>query len=183
MLRTALNHRGFSLIELLMTVTVAATLLAIGVPALLDVSENSKLNAAGRELERELQGARLRAVTNNRLLRVRLNCPAAGYYRTVEVLGTAADSASNRCLPSAYPFPAPDTDLMTRPNFDGPVRVLPNRATVGDGVIEFRPDGTAHQVVNNVAQPIAAPLTLTVTRRNKTKQVTINGSGKIQILP
>lgn len=173
------TERGFSLIELLMTVAIAGTLLAIGVPALLDVTENSKLTGAARELERELQTARLKAVTNNRPLRVRLNCPAAGYYRTVEVLGTAADNATNRCLLSAYPFPA-DNDVMTRPNFDGPVRVLPNLATVTDGVVEFRTDGTAFNVVANVAQPIAAPLTLSVTRNGKTKAMTINGAGKIQ---
>ena len=173
------NHRGFTLIELLMTIAVAATLLAIGVPVLFDVTESSRLNAATRELERELQSARLRAVTNNRSLRVRLNCPAAGYYRTVEVLGTAADSATNRCLISAYPFPA-DMDLTTRPNYDGPPRVLPNQATVTDAVIEFRPDGTAHTVVANVAQPMAVPVTLTVTRLDKSQAVTINGSGKIQ---
>jgi prepilin-type N-terminal cleavage/methylation domain-containing protein len=173
------NALGFTLIELMMTVAVAATLLAIGVPVMLDVTENSKLVGAAREVERELQSARLRAVTNNRSLRVRLNCPAAGYYRTVEVLGTAADNATNRCLLSAYPFPA-DTDVTTRPNFDGPVRVLPNQATVTDGVLEFRPDGTAFNVVANVAQPIAAPLTITVTRKSKTKAMTLNGVGKIQ---
>ena len=113
------NERGFSLTELMLTVTVAATLLAIGVPVLRDVTEGSKLNGAARELEREFHSARLRAVSANRSLRVRLNCPAAGYYRTVEVLGTAADTATNRCLLSAYPFPA-DADLTTRPNYDGP---------------------------------------------------------------
>ena len=73
------NQRGFSLTELMLTVTVAATLLAIGVPVLKDVTEGSKLNGAARELERELQSARLRAVSSNRSLRVRLNCPATGY--------------------------------------------------------------------------------------------------------
>ena len=63
----------------------------------------------------------------NRPLRVRINCPATGYIRTVEVLGTAADTAANRCLITAYPFPAADTDMMTRPNYDGPVRMLPQR--------------------------------------------------------
>jgi prepilin-type N-terminal cleavage/methylation domain-containing protein len=173
------NALGFTLIELMMTVAVAATLLAIGVPVLLDVTESSKLTSAAREVERELQSARLKAVTNNRSLRVRMNCPAAGYYRTVEVLGTAADNATNRCVLSAYPFPA-DTDVITRPNFDGPVRVLPNMATVTDAVLEFRPDGTAFTVVANVAQPIAAPLTITVTRNGKTKAMTLNGVGKIQ---
>jgi prepilin-type N-terminal cleavage/methylation domain-containing protein len=182
MLRLTLNSRGFTLIELMLTVTVAATLLAIGVPVLMDVSENSKLNAASRELERELHSARFKAVSNNRSLRVRLNCPAVGYYRTVEVLGTAADNAADRCLVGAYPFPA-DNDLTTRPNFDGPPRVLPNLATVTDGVLEFRPDGTAYSVVANVAQPMAAPVMLTVTRNGKSKAMTINASGKIQLQP
>jgi type IV fimbrial biogenesis protein FimT len=173
------NARGFTLIELMMTVALAATLLAIGVPVMLDVTESSKLTGAAREVERELQSARLRAVANNRSLRVRLNCPATGYYRTVEVLGTAADNATNRCLLSAYPFPA-DNDVITRPNFDGPVRVLPNMATVTDAALEFRADGTAFNVVANVAQPLAAPLTITVTRKGKTKAMTVNGVGKIQ---
>ena len=164
----------------MLTVTVAATLLAIGVPVLKDVTEGSKLNGAARELEREFQSARLRAVSSNRSLRVRLNCPATGYYRTVEVLGTAADTATNRCLLSAYPFPA-DADLTTRPNYDGPTRVLPNGATVADAIVEFRADGTAYQVVANVAQTIATPLSVTVTRNNKSKVMTINGSGKIQL--
>lgn len=174
-----LSDRGFSLTELMLTVTVAATLMAITVPVLTDVTEGSKLNAAARELERELQGARLRAVSANRILRVRLNCPATGYYRTVELLNTTADTATNRCVPSAYPFPA-DTDVMTRPNHDGPVRTLPNGATVATSVLEFHPDGTAYYVVTNVAQTIATPVTLTVTRNNKSKSMTINGAGKIQ---
>lgn len=173
------SERGFTVTELMLTVAVAATLLAIGVPIMSDVTESSKLNGAARELERELQSARLKAVTTNRSLRVRLNCPTAGYYRTVEVLGTAADSATNRCLPSSYPFPA-DTDVMTRPNYDGPVRILPNGAIVNDAVIEFRPDGTSYEVVANIAQPMAAPLRVTVTRNGKTKAMTINGSGKIE---
>ena len=125
-LGTFQNERGFSLTELMLTVTVAATLLAIGVPVLTDVTEGSKLNGAARELEREFQSARLRAVSSNRSLRVRLNCPATGYYRTVEVLGTAADTATNRCLSAPIRFRR-TTDLTTRPNYDGPPRVLPNR--------------------------------------------------------
>lgn len=173
------NARGFSLIELMLTVAIAGTLMAIGLPVLLDVTESSKLGAAAREVERELQSARLKAVTSNRSLRVRMNCPVAGYFRTVEVLGTAADTAADRCLTTAYPFPA-DNDVMTRPNYDGPTRLLPNQATVTNVILEFRPDGTAYNVVADVAQPLAAPLTVTVTRNSKSKAMTINGSGKIQ---
>lgn len=173
-------ERGFSLTELMLTMAVGVTLMAMAVPVLTDVSEGSKLNSAAREVERELQSARLKAVTVNRLLRVRFNCPGTGYYRTVEVLGTAEDSGDNRCLPTAYPFPA-DTDLMTRPNYDGPVRLLTQGATIGSDTIEFRPDGTAWNVVSNVPQEIGTSVTLTVTRNGKSKSVTVNGAGKIQL--
>jgi prepilin-type N-terminal cleavage/methylation domain-containing protein len=174
-------ERGFSLIELMMVVAVAATLMAVSVPILMDVSEGSKLSTATREVERELQSARLRAVSVNRILRVRFNCPGTGYFRTVEYLANAQDTASNRCLMSAYPYPAADTDLTTRPNHDGPMRTLFNGATVTSAILEFRPDGTVHEVVANLSNPIAAPISISVTRNSKTKTVTVNGAGKIQL--
>jgi prepilin-type N-terminal cleavage/methylation domain-containing protein len=176
-------QRGFSLVELLFVIALASTLMAIAVPYLGDVSDAAKLNGAAREVERELQTARLKAVSANRTLRVRLNCPSAGSFRTVEVLGqgSAVDSASNRCLTSAYPYPAPDADLMTRPNYDGPVRPLPSGATVTSASLEFHPDGTAASVVSNVAESIESEVTLTVTRKGKSKSVTVNGAGKIQL--
>jgi prepilin-type N-terminal cleavage/methylation domain-containing protein len=175
-----LSERGFSLNELMLTVAVAGAIMAIAVPMLGDVTQSAKLSAASREVERELQSARLKAVTTNRTLRVRLNCPTTGYYRTVEYLGTAADSASNRCQQSAYPFPA-DADLMTRPNYDGPVRTLPDKTTVSNGILQFQPDGTAFHVVSNVVTDITDPVTVTVTRDGKSKAITINAAGKIQI--
>ena len=181
MLNRRVSERGFSLIELMLVVAFAATVMAIAVPVMTDVSDSSKLNAAARELERELQSARMKSVSANRLLRVRLNCPTAGLYRTVEYVGSpAVDAASNRCLQTAYPFPA-DTDVMTRPNYDGPVRRLPEGATMSTNVIEFHPDGTAFTVVSNVVTAIPNPVTLTVTRKNRTKSITINGAGKIQL--
>jgi Tfp pilus assembly protein FimT len=174
------SEHGFSINELMLVVAVAATLMVVGLPVMTDVTEASKLGGAARELERELQSARLKAVTSNRILRVRLNCPAAGYFRTVEYLNSSADAASNRCLESAYPFP-PDNDLMTRPNYDGPVRTLPQGATVGSETVEFQPDGTAYRVVSNVRTTLTSPLTITVTRHNKSKAMTINAAGKIQL--
>ena len=165
-------------------VAVAATVMAMAVPTLTNVTEGSKLTAAAREVERELQAARLRAVSANRILRVRMNCPGNGFFRTVEFLGEAArDTASNRCLATAYPFPAPDDDLMTRPNHDGPVRTTPPGTTVSAAIVEFHPDGRARRVESNVAQEITTPVTITVTRRNRSRTITINGAGKIQLQP
>ena len=177
---TRLSEKGFSLTELMLTVAVAATLMGVAVPIMRDMSESSKLAAASREVERELSGARLKAVTSNRILRVRMNCPSTGFFRTVEYLNTAADTAGNRCVQTAYPFP-PDDDILTRPNYDGPVRVLPLGATVNDEILEFHPDGQAYRVVSNVRQNITTPVTVTVTRYGKSKAMTINGAGKIQL--
>lgn len=172
--------RGFSLTELMLTVAVAATIAGIAVPVMGNVSDSVKLNEATRMVERELQDARIKAVSSNTPVRLRTNCPAAGFMRIVEVLGTAEDTAANRCLQTAYPFPA-DADLMTRPNSDGPVRVIANSATVGTESIQFSPDGTARQVVAGVAQSIAGQVTITVTRKGKSRTVSINGLGKVQL--
>jgi hypothetical protein len=48
-------------------------------------------------------------------------------------------------------------------------------------VLEFHPDGSAYEVVGNVPQRIANVVTVTVTRMNKSKRITINGAGKIQL--
>lgn len=175
------SAHGFSLTELMVVVAFASVLMAMSVPIVTDISQTTKLNEAARLVERELQSARLKAVNVNRRLRVRLNCPATSYLRTVEVIGTTADTASDRCLITAYPFPAADTDVMTKPNYDGPMRVLPQGATVTSQVIEFEPDGTTYAVVSGAPQTIAEPLTISVTRNGKSKSITVNGAGKIQL--
>jgi prepilin-type N-terminal cleavage/methylation domain-containing protein len=176
------SERGFSLNELMLTVAVAATLMAVAVPVLTDVTEGSKFNTAVRTVERELQSARLKAVTNNTVLRVRTNCPSAGYIRTVEVVGNVTiDNATNRCSTATYPFPAPDTEVTTRPNHDGPARALLEGTAVTDMVLQFAPDGTVSEVVTNVPTRIDGTVSLTVQRNYKSKSVTINGAGKIQL--
>src|SRR5215210_5760180 len=95
------SSTGFTLIELLVTVALIAIVSAMAVPLLASVGESIKLGQATREVERELQTARLRAVTSNQPIRVRFDCPAAGQYRITELIGTpavpaAADAATNR---------------------------------------------------------------------------------------
>ena len=175
------NDRGFTVTEMMLVVGAIATLAVIALPVMKDMTASIKLSEASRLVEREMQDARLKAVNSNRLIRVRLNCPTTGYIRSVEVLGTAADTATNRCMTTPYPFPPPDDDIMTRPNFDGPVRVLPLGATVSDRVLQFSPDGTASEVINGVPTAIATPVTITITRDSKSKTVTVNNAGKIQL--
>src|SRR5689334_1210074 len=173
MIFCARNDRGFTVVEMLMVVSMIGVLAVIALPVMKDMTASIKLNEASRLVEREMQDARLKAVSSNRVIRVKLNCPATGYIRSVEVLGTAADNASNRCLTTTYPFPPPDQDIMTRPNFDGPVRSLPSGATVSNKTLQFSPDGTAVEVINGVPTTITTPVSITITRENKSKTVTV----------
>ena len=172
---------GFTLIELMLVVAIAATLTAIAVPMIADFAESQRLATATQEVERELQSARLQAVSTNCRLWVRTNCPVTGVLRTTEYLGTAEDTAANRCSTTTYPFPAADNDLTTVPNYDGPVRYLSTNTTVTTAVVEFRPDGTAREVVGGAPQPIATTVNIVVTRFANSRTVTVNALGKVAI--
>lgn len=183
---------GFSLVDLLVTMALVGIISGMAVPLMKSTTDQIKLGQAAREVERELQTARLTAVSANQPSRMRFNCPATGEYRMVELVGTpslpaTADDEANRCGMSTYPYPAPDNNALTRPNHDGPVRYLDPSVSFGTvTTIEFWPDGTAHTNTGG-ANPWPAiagtGTTLTLTRSGKTKSILVNGVGKIQLLP
>jgi prepilin-type N-terminal cleavage/methylation domain-containing protein len=184
------NGSGFTLIDLLMVIAVLAIIAGIAAPILNNATERMRLSAAAREVERELQEARLRAVATNRPMRVRFDCPVAGQFRMVELIGTpslpdAADSAGDRCDPTRYPYPAQDRNALTRPNHDGPLRRLPpGVAFSSSATIEFWPDGTAHQSTTGTNPwPVIATTgaSVAVAKGGITKTITVNGLGKIQL--
>ena len=183
---------GFTLIEILMVTALVGIVSVIGMPLLGQISGTIELGEAARQVERELQSARMTAVSANQPVRVMFNCPAAGQYRMVELIGTpavpnAADGAVGRCSTSTYPFPAPDNNPITRPNNDGALRTLsPQVDFTTVTTIEFWPDGTAHSNTGaiNPWPPIAASGTnIILTRGTKTRTILVNGIGKIQLLP
>ena len=69
---------GFSPTDLLMTIAVTATPMAIALPVMTDVVDSMRLGIGTREVERALQPARIRSVSANRPMQVRLTCPALG---------------------------------------------------------------------------------------------------------
>lgn len=175
-------ERGFSLIELLMVIAVAGTLMAIAVPVMNDLSESSKLSTATRELERELQTARLKAVQTNRVLRMRLNCPTTGYFRIVAV-GTPHDGQTTRCLLTNYPYPG-NPNPLNPASSDGPLKLLAHDATMAGNTLEFRPDGRVFRVTGTgIVEVISSttPERVTVTRKGQSRVVEVNGAGRIQL--
>jgi len=187
-----IGQSGFTLIELLMVVALVGIVSVIGVPLLQNMSGAIALGEAGRQVERELQSARMTAVSANHPVRVMFNCPIVGQYRMVELIGTpgvpaAGDGVIGRCSDITYPFPAPDNNPITRPNNDGPLRRLAADVTFTTSTtIEFWPDGSAHSNTGGINPwpPVAAAGTnIVLTRSGKTKSILVNGIGKIQLVP
>lgn len=181
------SEAGFSLIDVIVTLGVIAVLAAVAVPSLANVSERLRLGQGQREVERALQTARLKAVTANRRMRVRFNCPTARQYRIVEVIGTATDDAANRCVESAFPAVPADNNPLTRPNHDGPVRTLPRDVSFGAAsALEFAPDGTVKYQSGasyiDVPDPDGTAVTLTKTNSTDVAKITVNRLGKIQLV-
>lgn len=184
------DSRGFTLIDVMVTIAVFSIIAAAAIPPLRDVSGTITLGQSTRDVERELQTARLKAVTSNRPMRVRFNCPAAGEFRMVELVGTpalpdAADSAANRCSETNYPYPSTDGNPLTRPNHDGPIRRLLRDISFGStATLEFWPDGSVHKA-NGAQNPWptvdAAGTAITVTKGTLVRTITVNSIGKIQI--
>jgi Tfp pilus assembly protein FimT len=183
--RARLPDAGYSLLELLMVVAILITVTAIGIPFGLTMTEEMRLGASLREVEREMQTARLKAVTSNRTLQLRLNCPAAGQYRIVEVMNNGVDNTGNRCSETAYPWrPTRDNDPNT-PDFDGPVRYLTNQVqfvSTNTLVFQFAPTGTTFQIVSGSRQAIAGTgVNVTLVKGTHTGSVNVNGLGRIRI--
>ncbi len=179
---TLFDRTGFTLTELMLVMGLAAVVAGIAVPVTRHATDGMRLDMAAREVERQLQTARLRSVSTNRALILRLNCPAAGQIRVVEVTGVqATDGDGNRCDETRFPFPGPrDTDRAT-PAHDGPVRRLHSSIAVSGSDIQFSPDGTTQELDGSDARPISTPVGLTVTRDSESTTVTVNGLGKIDI--
>ena len=185
--RSQPRDAGFSLIDMLVVVTLIGIISAIAIPTLINSINAMRLGQSARDVERDMQLAKQRAVAKVRPIRIRFNCPVAGQYRIVELIGSpsapaAADTAGNRCDPTAYPFP-PDANPLTLPNYDGPVRRLDNEVTfTAVQTIEFWPDGTAHYD-NGTGNPWAlippTGIAVSVSRAGKTSRITVNGLGKI----
>jgi len=183
------SEAGFSLADVLVTAGVVAIVSAIAIPQTSSALDAWRLGMALRDVERELQFAKTKAVSTNRPMRVRFDCPEAGALRVVELIGSPsapdandADPVTNRCSETLYPVTPSDTNRLRRPNNDGPVRRLAPGTTVSaQRTIEFWPDGSAHADLTHVNPwpSIADQEIITLARNGKTKSIRVNGLGKI----
>lgn len=178
------DQDGFTLVELVSVMAMALTVTAITVPKIQAYLRIQRATNSARMVERQLQTARLRAVSASRSLRVRFDCPAAGKIRILELTGVpATDDAGNRCDPTAFPSPGPADALRSTPSLDSPVVDLPNGTAVTGAPpqIEFDPRGAVYSVASGGAVTPLADTTITVTRSGVSRTVAINGLGRIRL--
>jgi len=184
------DRGGFSLVDIMVAVSVMAILAAGALPALVNVADSMKLGQGQRDVYQEMQTARLVAVASNRPMRIRFNCPAAGQFRLTELIGSPSkpdfnDTANDRCSDIKWKYPANDNDPTSRPNHDGPVRQLPNKVSFGAAsTLEFWPDGTIHKDAGRLPwdQVDLNGTAITVTKGTTVKTISVNGLGKIQFV-
>jgi len=183
---------GFTLVDMVVTMGLLTILAAAAVPELIDVAQQMKLGQAQRQVLVEMNSARLVAVTANRPMRIRFNCPAAGQYRVVELIGTPSspttdDGAGDRCSDTKWKYPANDNEPVTRPNHDGPVRWLPSSVTfTASPTLEFWPDGSVHRQLAGEnpwsVLDTTTGATIKVQKSGVEKMISVNGLGKIQLV-
>lgn len=179
--------------DVIATMALLGIISAMAVPTIQNLYENQRLGVSTRLVERELQTARLTAVTANQPIRVRFNCPAAGQFRRVELLGTvyapAADDANTqavqRCSTTNYPYPPAGMNPLSRSSHDGPIQQLDTAVVFGSTVtLEFWPNGSVHQVTGVNPSPLLDAVngaTIALAKGTTTKSITVNSLGKIQI--
>jgi Tfp pilus assembly protein FimT len=183
---------GFTIMDLVAVMAVIATISAMAIPQTIGALDSMRLGMSLRDVERELQYARLKSVSTNRPMRVRFDCPSAGKIRAVEVIGTSAapdandnDTVLTRCSETTYPYKptGADQSRLTRPNNDGAIRTVYLGTTfTAKQTLEFWPNGTVHtacQAACDTSGTQIGTVTLTLTRKSKTKNITVNGLGKI----
>jgi type II secretory pathway pseudopilin PulG len=172
---------GFTLVDSLVVVGLIGILAAITVPTVTSAMKMNAVTSAGQMVASTIRAARYAAISTNRTVRVRFNCPSARAFRIVETIGTAADSSSNRCNNDAYPYPDPNAQVL--PDVDGPVMRLPGATSFAIAQdLEIDSNG---RVTPLIGCPACAGGSGTATARLTdgavTKTITVTANGRISI--
>jgi type II secretion system protein H len=173
---------GYSLVEVMLVGGIMAIVAAIAVPTVASMLERYALNNVAQQLAATVRSARYTAVSKNKWVRVRFDCPAANQYRMIEfVANSTVDEAADRCALSAYPYPDANTAMV--PDVDGPVVVLPTGITLGTTTdIQIDPQGRM-QPLTGCPTCVAGSGTASIGVESQalTQTLTVDRTGRVDV--
>ncbi len=105
----AVNARGFTLVEMLVVMTVVLILLGLAIPVVGPVVRGIQITQGGRLIEDQLELARQLALSKNRTVEVRLCRPTKGKFT---ILQTLIVSPGGQKVPADKAIHLPDAVIM-----------------------------------------------------------------------
>ncbi len=157
------SDRGYSLIEVLITLGLIGIVTAISVPVFMESNARSSLWTGSEQIGAAIRQTRFKAISQNTTYRVVFDCPGVGELRSLVMTGDpAVDDDAGRCGVTM--------------DGDSGIIELPN------GVGFDALDATALQVTGRgvlSALGDAIPLTITVTHGSTARTLTVSGTGQI----
>lgn len=173
------RQRGFTLVELMITVAVAAIVLTLAIPSFEWTINSNRLSGSANELVNALQTARIEAIRRNR--------------RTVVCLSGNAGAAKPSCstvAPDGWitfvdadrngDYAGGDTLLMTS-TLAAPVQAASSAAVAGKVV--FRSDGLARDAADTLLDGVIDMCIATRRPATNVRHVAIGSGSRISTTP
>ena len=170
---------GFTLIELMVAMSVAAILLVAAVPGFESVVNSNRLASTSNEMIASLQTARMEAMRRNRRAALCFSANAGASDPTCATTGingwiTFVDADRSGV------FNAGDTLLRTA-TFDAPVAVQ-SSATLGNK-LAFRSDGMAHDATGALVEGVVQVCIPTRRPAQNVRRIRIASGSRISVSP
>jgi type II secretion system protein H len=175
------SEAGFSLVEVVVVGGIMAIVAAIAVPTVASMLRRYALNSVAQQLAGTIRSARYTAVSKNKWVRIRFDCPATDQYRMIEYIADGTvDEAVDRCSLTAYPYP---DDTAGLPEVDGPVIDLPNGISLGTVTdIQIDPHGRLQPLSGCPTCVVGSgTASLTVDDGTESQTVSVDRTGKVEV--
>jgi prepilin-type N-terminal cleavage/methylation domain-containing protein len=173
--RNLTDKRGFTLIELIITISIFAIMMAIAIPSFLTYRPTMKIKGAARDIASALQFARMKAVSENNTFAVRFSGSSYSIYDDNDNDDVYADTTDpldiavrTLTLPDGISFGV-GTNVNKKSDNTSPAPA--DFITFGGDACDFSTRGTADTgtvYIKNI--------------KNESYAVTVSSSGRVRIL-